>query len=248
MSSLKPLADRVLVKPDEAEQKTASGLYIASNAQEKPQRGTIVAVGAGKVNDKGERIPMDVKVGDDVIYGKFGGNEVKVDGEKTCSSVPTTSTPSSRPSLDHSFVIERARRTGLGSGDASHISFGRFTMAKDIKFDADARSSLPRRQQAGRRRKGHLGPKGRYVALQRSSAPRSSPTTASPSPRRSSSRTRSRTWAPSSSARPPPRPTTSLVTAPPPRLCSPRSSSTTVCATSPLAPTRWPSVAASTRR
>ena len=76
MSSLKPLADRVLVKPDEAEQKTASGLYIASNAQEKPQRGTIVAVGAGKVNDKGERIPMDV------IYGKFGGNEVKVDGEK----------------------------------------------------------------------------------------------------------------------------------------------------------------------
>ena len=73
MSSLKPLADRVLVKPDEAEQKTASGLYIASNAQEKPQRGTIVAVGAGKVNDK---------VGDVVIYGKFGGNEVKVDGEK----------------------------------------------------------------------------------------------------------------------------------------------------------------------
>ena len=64
MSSLKPLADRVLVKPDEAEQKTASGLYIASNAQEKPQRGTIVAVG------------------DVVIYGKFGGNEVKVDGEK----------------------------------------------------------------------------------------------------------------------------------------------------------------------
>ena len=77
MSSLKPLADRVLVKPDEAEQKTASGLYIASNAQEKPQRGTIVAVGA-----KGERIPMDVQVGDVVIYGKFGGNEVKVDGEK----------------------------------------------------------------------------------------------------------------------------------------------------------------------
>lgn len=81
MSSLKPLADRVLVKPDEAEQKTASGLYIASNAQEKPRR-AIVAVGAGKVNDKGERIPMDVKVGDVVIYGKFGGNEVKVDGEK----------------------------------------------------------------------------------------------------------------------------------------------------------------------
>ena len=72
---------RQLVKPDAAEQKTASGLYIASNAQEKPQRGTVVAVGTGKVNDKGERMPIDVKPGDTVIYGKFGGNEVKVDGE-----------------------------------------------------------------------------------------------------------------------------------------------------------------------
>ena len=79
--SLKPLGDRVLVKPDAAEQKTASGLYIASNAQEKPQRGTIVAVGAGKLNDKGERIAIDVHVGDEVYYGKFGGNEVKIDGE-----------------------------------------------------------------------------------------------------------------------------------------------------------------------
>ena len=79
--SLKPLADRVLVKPDAAEQKTASGLYIASNAQEKPQRGTVVAVGEGKRADNGERIPVDVKAGDRGIYGKFGGNEVKVDGE-----------------------------------------------------------------------------------------------------------------------------------------------------------------------
>lgn len=79
--SLKPLGDRVLVKPDAAEQKTASGLYIASNAQEKPQRGEVVAVGAGKLNDAGERLSMDVHVGDKVIYGKFGGNEIKVDGE-----------------------------------------------------------------------------------------------------------------------------------------------------------------------
>ena len=79
--SLKPLADRVLIKPDAAEQKTASGLYIASNAQEKPQRGTIVAVGAGKVNDNGERIPMDVKVGDKVLYSKYGGTEVHYEGE-----------------------------------------------------------------------------------------------------------------------------------------------------------------------
>ena len=79
--SLKPLGDRVLIKPDAAEQKTASGLYIASNAQEKPQRGEVVAVGEGKLNNDGQRIPMDVKVGDKVIYGKFGGNEIKVDGE-----------------------------------------------------------------------------------------------------------------------------------------------------------------------
>lgn len=79
--NLKPLGDRVLVKPDPAEQKTASGLYIASNAQEKPQRGTVIAVGAGKLDDDGNRIPMDVKEGDVIIYGKYGGNEIKIDGE-----------------------------------------------------------------------------------------------------------------------------------------------------------------------
>ncbi|MBR3326055.1 MAG: co-chaperone GroES [Atopobiaceae bacterium] len=79
--TLKPLGDRVLVKPAPKEEKTATGLYISSGAQEKPQRGEVIAVGAGKVDDKGERIPMDVKVGDQVFYGKFGGNEVKVDGE-----------------------------------------------------------------------------------------------------------------------------------------------------------------------
>ena len=79
---LRPLGDRVLVKPEKAEQKTASGLYISSGAQEKPQRGEVIAVGAGKLDDKGERIPVDVKVGDVVNYGKYGGNEVKIDGEE----------------------------------------------------------------------------------------------------------------------------------------------------------------------
>ena len=79
---LRPLGDRVLVKPEKAEQKTASGLYISSGAQEKPQRGEVIAVGAGKLDDRGERIPVDVKVGDVVIYGKYGGNEVKIDGEE----------------------------------------------------------------------------------------------------------------------------------------------------------------------
>lgn len=79
---LKPLGDRILVKPAPKEEKTSSGLYISSGAQEKPQRGTVIAVGPGKLNDKNERIAMDVKVGDEVYYGKFGGNEVKLDGEE----------------------------------------------------------------------------------------------------------------------------------------------------------------------
>jgi chaperonin GroES len=78
---LKPLGDRVLVKPAPKEEKTATGLYISSGAQEKPQRGEVIAVGAGKLNDDGERMPLDVKAGDQVFYGKFGGNEVKIDGE-----------------------------------------------------------------------------------------------------------------------------------------------------------------------
>ncbi|MBQ3266786.1 MAG: co-chaperone GroES [Atopobiaceae bacterium] len=78
---LKPLGDRVLVKPAPKEERTSSGLYISSGAQEKPQRGTVVAAGPGKLNDEGERMALDVKVGDEVYYGKFGGNEVKLDGE-----------------------------------------------------------------------------------------------------------------------------------------------------------------------
>ena len=80
--TLKPLGDRVLVKPAPKEEKTSSGLYISSGAQEKPQRGEVIAVGAGRMNDKGERIALDVKPGDQVFYGKFGGNEVKLDGQE----------------------------------------------------------------------------------------------------------------------------------------------------------------------
>ena len=79
--TLKPLGDRVLVRPAPKDEKTATGLYISSGAQEKPQRGEVIAVGAGKLDDNGNRMAMDVKVGDQVFYGKFGGNEVKVDVE-----------------------------------------------------------------------------------------------------------------------------------------------------------------------
>ena len=79
--NLKPLGDRVIVKRDEAETKTASGLYIASSAQEKPQTGIVLAVGEGKRDKDGNLIPVPVKEGDRVLYGKFGGTEVTIEGE-----------------------------------------------------------------------------------------------------------------------------------------------------------------------
>ena len=81
--SIKPLEDRIVVKPLEAEQTTASGLVIPDTAKEKPQEGEVVAVGPGRFNDDGdERIPMDISVGDKVIYSKYGGTEVKYSGQE----------------------------------------------------------------------------------------------------------------------------------------------------------------------
>ena len=80
--NLKPLGDRVIVKAAEAETQTASGIILADSAKEKPTRGEVLAVGEGKYNDKGERTPVDVKVGDIVIYSKYGATEVKLEGEE----------------------------------------------------------------------------------------------------------------------------------------------------------------------
>lgn len=80
--SIKPLEDRVVIKTLEAEQTTASGLVIPDTAQEKPQEGEVVAVGPGRIDDAGNRVPMDVSVGDVVIYSKYGGTEVKYGGEE----------------------------------------------------------------------------------------------------------------------------------------------------------------------
>lgn len=78
--ALSPLQDRVLVKPAEPETKTTGGIIIPDTAKEKPMEGTIVAVGPGKYADDGKHLPMSVKVGDKVLYGKYGGTEIKVDG------------------------------------------------------------------------------------------------------------------------------------------------------------------------
>ncbi len=78
----KPLADRVIVEPEVAEQKTKSGIVLPDTAQEKPQKGTVVKVGPGKTTDEGKVIPMNVKEGDLVIYSKYGGTELKIDAKE----------------------------------------------------------------------------------------------------------------------------------------------------------------------
>ncbi len=78
---LKPLHDRIVVKAAESEEKTAGGILLPDSAKEKPQRGEVLAVGSGKTLDSGEKAPVDVAVGDVVLYGKYSGTEVSVSGE-----------------------------------------------------------------------------------------------------------------------------------------------------------------------
>ena len=77
--NLRPLADRVVVEPSEEEQKTSTGLYLPDSAQERPSRGTVIAVGPGRLDDSGKRVTPDVKVGDKILYAKYSGTEVKVE-------------------------------------------------------------------------------------------------------------------------------------------------------------------------
>jgi chaperonin GroES len=79
--NVKPLADRIIIMPLEAEQKTAGGIIIPDNAKEKPQKGEVVAAGPGKVSDNGQKIDMTLKKGDKVLYGKYSGTEVSIDGK-----------------------------------------------------------------------------------------------------------------------------------------------------------------------
>ncbi|MDR1151044.1 MAG: co-chaperone GroES [Bifidobacteriaceae bacterium] len=80
--SIKPLEDRIVVRPLDAEQTTASGLVIPDTAKEKPQEGEVLAVGPGRIDDHGQRVPLDVAVGDKVIFSKYGGTEVKYADEE----------------------------------------------------------------------------------------------------------------------------------------------------------------------
>lgn len=77
---LKPLGDRIVIKVIEDTEQTSGGIFIPDSVKEKPQKGEVVAVGQGKMNEKGEREPMDVKVGDTVLYAKYAGTDIKMDG------------------------------------------------------------------------------------------------------------------------------------------------------------------------
>ncbi|MFC2046191.1 co-chaperone GroES [Chloroflexota bacterium] len=79
---LRPLADRLVVEPTEQEEMTASGIYVPETAKEKPQEGMVIAVGPGRKDEDGKRIPMDVAEGDRVLYAKYGGTEIKLEGKK----------------------------------------------------------------------------------------------------------------------------------------------------------------------
>jgi chaperonin GroES len=79
---LEPMGDRLVVKPMQSEEKTKSGIYLPDTAKEKPQEGKVIAVGPGRMTDEGKRIAPDVEVGDIIIYTKYGGSEIKIDGEE----------------------------------------------------------------------------------------------------------------------------------------------------------------------
>ncbi|MCL4517541.1 MAG: co-chaperone GroES [Firmicutes bacterium] len=79
---IKPLGDRVVVKPSSGEEKTKGGIVLPDTAKERPQEGEVVAVGTGRVLDNGQKLPLEIKAGDKVIYAKYGGTEIKIDGEE----------------------------------------------------------------------------------------------------------------------------------------------------------------------
>jgi chaperonin GroES len=82
MANLRPLDDRVVVEVLEAEEKTAGGILLPDTAKQKPQRGKVVATGPGKLRDNGERVALSVKVGDEILYGRYAGNDVEVEGKE----------------------------------------------------------------------------------------------------------------------------------------------------------------------
>ena len=153
---LRPLHDRVIVKRLEEERKSAGGIVIPDTAAEKPDQGEVVAVGPGKNDDNGKVIPIDVKVGDKVLFGKYSGQEVKVEGENCSSCAKKTSSASSAES--RSAIRQTHKHTGETNMAAKDVHFGegaRNRMVRGVNILANAVKVT-------------LGPKGRNVVLERS--------------------------------------------------------------------------------
>ena len=144
---LKPLGDRLIVRAIEEEETTASGIVLPDTAKEKPQKGKVLAVGDGKVNeDTGKRTPLDVAEGDEVLYSKYGGTEIKVDGEELLV-------------LRESDVLAKVQSSPFRRTE-THMAH------KELKYDAEARKALEQGVDAvANAVKVTLGPKGRYVVL-----------------------------------------------------------------------------------
>jgi chaperonin GroEL len=254
--SIKPLEDRIVIKSLEAEQTTASGLVIPDTAKEKPQEGEVLAVGPGRFDDKGNRVPLDVKSATSSSTASTAAPRSSTAARSTSSSRRATCSPSSAdPAPLISATAPGGPRVGSPGRWQSHflprspsLPDGRTFMAKELEFNDSARKSLERGVDAlANAVKVTLGPKGRNVVIDKKWGAPTITNDGVTIARRSSSRTPTRTSAPSSPRRSPPRPTTSPVTARRPRPCSPRRWSRRACAMSPPVPLRPASSGAWTR-
>ena len=171
--AFRPLGDRVLIRRVEEEAKTKGGIIIPDNAKEKPQEGEVVAAGSGARDDKGKRIPMDVKAGDRILFGKWSGSEVKIDGDDLLI-------------MKESDILWDFARSGHRPGEGglaprlqpfpfSRFRKNRHMAAKHVHFSADARDRMLRGVNIlANAVKVTLGPKGRNVVIEKSyGAPRS---------------------------------------------------------------------------
>ena len=144
--SIKPLEDRIVVQVVEAEQTTASGLVIPDTAKEKPQEGKVMAVGPGRVDEKGNRVPVDVNEGDVVIYSKYGGTEVKYNGEEYLI-LSARDVLAGLPSLGESDLYDRLFER-LGATDdgemagAVELALEGLFLAQRIGKDSDAEGTV----------------------------------------------------------------------------------------------------------
>ena len=166
-TKLRPLGDRVVIQPTPREEMTKSGIVLPDTAKEKPQEGTIIAAGPGRLNDDGEREPMDVKDGDKVLYAKYAGTEFKVDGEELPHRQPEGH-PGGRRGLAPTGA-DRPDHRGAGRATCpadAPPQGGITTVAKQLIFDETARRSLKRGvDKLADAVKVTLGPKGRNVVL-----------------------------------------------------------------------------------